>query len=226
MRVLIADDHAILRQGLKQILADEFDAVEFGEAGTAAETLALLWKKPWDVLVLDIAMPGRSGLEVLQETRRSFPRLPVLVLSSTPEDQLAVRVLKAGARGYLNKQIAPEELVHAVRKVMAGGRYVSPALAEKLAADLSRSADQPPHELLSDRELEVFARMAAGKSVKEIATELALSPKTISTFRSRVFEKLGVRSDVELAYYAVQHGLLAAPLPVPAPPKPPSRASG
>jgi DNA-binding NarL/FixJ family response regulator len=206
-KILIADDHAILRQGLKQILAEEWPAADFGEASTAAETLRLIWKHPWDVLVLDIHMPGRSGLGVLQEIRGQNPKLPVLVLSSTPEDQLAVRVLRAGANGYLNKQIAPEELVNAVRKVMSGGRNVSAALAEQLAAEVSLGADCPRHELLSDREFQVFEMTIAGKSVKRIAAELSLSVKTISTFRSRVFEKLGASNDVELVHYALNHGL-------------------
>ncbi|HLX65090.1 MAG TPA: response regulator transcription factor [Planctomycetota bacterium] len=206
-KILIADDHAILRQGLKQILADEWPGAQFGEAGTAAEALQLIWEQRWDAVVLDINMPGRSGLEVLRETRQRYPDLPVLVLSSTPEDQLAVRVLRAGASGYLNKQTAPEELVNAMRKVMSGGRYVSAALAEQLAADVSRAGDRPRHEFLSDREYQVFEMTVAGKSVKGIAAELSLSVKTISTFRTRVFEKLGVSNDVELVHYAAEHGL-------------------
>lgn len=208
MRILVADDHAILRQGLKQILADEFSDLQFGEADTAAGTLQQLRGQPWDVLILDINMPGRSGLEVLQVTRRHFPGVPVLVLSSTPEDQLGIRVLRAGASGYLNKQAAPEELINAVRKVMAGGRYVSAALAEKLVVELDRDAEHPPHEALSDREFQVFKLIVAGKSVKKIAAELSLSGKTISTFRSRLYGKLGVRSTVELIYYAQQYGLI------------------
>jgi len=211
MRILLADDHAIVRQGLKLILEDEFSGAQFGEAGTAAETLQLLRRQAWDVLILDINMPGRSGFDVLRETRRDFPRLPVLVLSSSPEDQLAIRALRAGARGYLNKQIASEKLVSAVRKLAGGGRYISETLSEKLAAEFGTDAERPPHELLTDREYQVFQMIAAGKSPKEIAAELSLSVKTISTFRSRVLEKLHVRNNVELAHYARQHGLVHNP---------------
>jgi DNA-binding NarL/FixJ family response regulator len=208
IRILIADDHALLREGLKLVLADEFTDARFGEAGTATETLQFLRKQAWDVLILDINLPGRSGLDVLRETRRDFVQLPVLVLSSTPEDQLAVRVLKAGASGYLNKQIAAEELVNAVRKVMSGGLYVSPGLAEKLAEEIGREQDRPPHELLSDREFQIFKMMTAGKSVTEIAAELSRSVKTISTFRGRVFDKLRLHNNMELYQYAHRHGLL------------------
>ena len=208
MRILIADDHAILRQGLKQILDDEFNDTQIGEADSAAETLQQLRKQPWDVLILDINMPGRSGLEVLHESRQHFSGVPVLVLSSTPEDQLALRVLKAGASGYMNKQAAPEQLIKAIREVMAGGSYVSATIAAKLVAELDRNREHPPHETLSDREFQVFRLLVTGKSVKEIATELSLSGKTISTFRSRIFEKLDVRNNVELVFYAQQHGLI------------------
>lgn len=207
MRILIADDHAVLRKGLKEILADAFARTEFGEAGSTQQTIDLLHQKKWDVLVLDINMPGRSGLEVLRETRQSFPKLPVLVLSSTPEDQLGLRVLKAGAAGFLNKQTALEELVQAVRKVLAGGKYISAKLADKLLIEVGRS-EKPPHEQLSDREFQVMQMIAAGRSLKEIAAELSLSAKTISTFRGRVIEKLNVQNNVELAHYARTHGLL------------------
>ena len=207
MRILIADDHAVLRKGLKQILSDEFPRTEFGEAGSTQQTLDLLHKNKWDVLVLDINMPGRSGLEVLREARQHLPNVPVLVLSSTPEDQLALRVLKAGAAGYLNKQTALEELVQAVRKVLAGGKYVSIKLADKLVAEVGRS-EKAPHEQLSDREFQVMQMIAAGRSLKEIAAELSLSAKTISTFRGRVIEKLNVQNNVELAHYARTHDLI------------------
>lgn len=207
IHILLADDHAILRQGLKQIIADEIPGAKFGEAGDAAQALALLHKQRWDVLVLDVNMPGRGGLEVLAEVRREFPLLPVLVLSSVAEDQIGLRVIKEGASGYLNKQTAPERLVEAVQTVLQGGRFISPSLAGRLAAEFQRTGGRPRHELLSARELEVFKLTAAGRSVKEIAAELSLSAKTISTFRSRVFEKLGLRNDVELARYAQEHGL-------------------
>ena len=207
-RILITDDHAILRQGLKQILAEEISGATFGEAGDATQALSLLHKQEWDVLVLDINMPGRNGFEVLDEVRRNYPVMPVLVLSSTPEDQLGVRAMKAGAAGYLNKQTAPEQLVEAVQKILAGGQFISDSLAENLVAELRRGTDRPRHELLSARELQVCKLTAAGRSVKEIAGELSLSAKTISTFRCRVFEKLAVKNDVELAHYARQHGLV------------------
>src|SRR5688572_15077699 len=207
MKILIVDDHIVLRQGLKQVLSDGLEKAEFGEAGNTGEALDQLAKKRWDILVLDINLPGRSGLEVLHESRERFPKLPVLVLSSAPEEQLAVRVLKAGASGYLNKQTAPEELVEAVRKLSAGGRYIGPRLAERLAAELARS-EKVPHEQLSDREFQVMQLLAAGQSLKEIADELSLSVKTISTFRGRILSKLKLDNNVELAHYAREHGLL------------------
>jgi two-component system invasion response regulator UvrY len=207
MRILIADDHTLLRQGLKQILADEFQNVEFGEAGTSQQTIDLLATQRWDVLLLDINMPGRNGLEVLRETRDRYPALAVLVLSSAPEEQLAVRVLKAGAAGYLNKQAAPEELVEAIKKVHSGGRYVGTRLGEKLAAELSRPHPRP-QEQLSDREFQVMQQLAGGKSLKEIADDLSLSVKTISTFRGRILEKLKLQNNVELAHFAREHGLM------------------
>ena len=206
-RILIADDHAMLREGLMQILADDFEGAEFGEAATTAETVQQLRNQPWDVLILDINMPGRNGLDVLKDTHLNYPRLPVLVLSSTPEDQMGIRTLRAGARGYLNKQSAAEELVNAIRKVLSGGRYLTPGLSEKLADELGRDPTRPPHELLSSREFQVFKLLVAGRCVKEIAAELSLSVKTVSTYRSRILDKLGVRNEVELVHYAHEHGL-------------------
>ncbi len=205
--ILIADDHAILRQGLKQILADEIPGAIFGEAGDAAEALALLRERAWGAVVLDINMPGRNGFEVLAEVTRDYPLLPVLVLSSTPEDQAGLRVIKSGAAGYLNKQAAPERLVEAVQTILQGGRFISSALAARLASEFQHTGGGPRHELLSGRELQVFHLSAGGKSVKEIAGELSLSAKTISTFRSRVFQKLGLKNDIELARYAQEHRL-------------------
>lgn len=207
MKILIADDHVVLRKGLIQILAEEHPNAQFGEASTTSETLDNLSRRRWDVLVLDIFMPGRSGLEVLYDVRRQHPDLPVLVLSSAPEEQLAVRVLKAGARGYLNKQAAPEELVKAVGKLLAGGRYVSAAMAERLVAEISQ-ADRPAHDQLSDREYAVLQLLVAGRAIKEIADELSLSPKTVSTFHTRIWEKLRLHNDVELVRYAIEHGLV------------------
>jgi DNA-binding NarL/FixJ family response regulator len=213
MRILIADDHALLRQGLKQILVEEFPEAEFKEAGTTIETLECVRDGAWDVVVLDIFMPGRSGLEVLEEIRRTQVEIPVLVLSSAPEEQMALRVLKAGAKGYLNKQTAAENLVHAVKKLIAGGRYLSEALADILASDATREC-RLPHHALSDREFQVMHLILSGKTLKEIASELSLSAKTISTFHTRIWEKLDVKNDVELVHYAVEHRLtehLAAP---------------
>jgi two-component system, NarL family, invasion response regulator UvrY len=206
MRILLADDHSLLRQGLKQILSEEFREAEFCEAGTTQETVDSLLNQPCDVVVLDVFMPGRSGLDVLDTVRQMNPRPPVLVLSSAPEEQLGVRVLRAGASGYLNKQAAPEHLVQAVRKILQGGKYVSATLAEILAADAGRAAPLP-HEKLSDREFQVMRLMVEGKSLKEVATELSLSAKTISTFHTRIWEKLGVKNDVELVHYALEHRL-------------------
>jgi two-component system invasion response regulator UvrY len=215
MRILLADDHAVLRQGLKQILLEEFPQAEFRETGTTPETLECLQAAPWDIVVLDVFMPGRSGLEVLEVVRQMPSPPPVLVLSSAPEEQLAVRVLRGGASGYLNKQAAPEHLVQAVRKLIQGGRYVSATLAERLAVEAGRAA-RMPHEKLSDREFQVMRLLVAGKSLKEVASELSLSVKTISTFHTRIWEKLGVKNDVELVHYALEHHL-TEPNPTPRP---------
>src|SRR3954454_7059294 len=208
MRILIADDHAVVRQGIKQILADDFKRATFGEARTAQEALTKIWKEKWDVVILAITMPGRTGLEVLKELKTQRPKLPVLLLSMHPEDQFAVRVLKAGASGYMTKESAPEELVGAIKKVLAGGRYVSPSLAEKLATYLSADGQKPPQEKLSDREFQVLRLIASGKIVSEIAKELSLSVKTISTYRSRILEKMSLRNNAELMHYAMQHQLV------------------
>ncbi len=207
MRMLLADDHAILRKGLIQLLMEEFPEAQFGEASTTAETLDSLSQRAWDVLVLDIFMPGRGGLDVLQDVRRLYPSLPVLVLSSAPEEQLAARVLKAGAWGYLNKQAAPEELVKAIRKILAGGLYISAVLAERLAEELRQPAHRPLHDSLSDREFAVLRLLVVGKSVKAIASELSLSAKTISTYHTRIWQKLHVHNDIALIRYAIEHGL-------------------
>lgn len=197
-----------MRHGLKQILADEFKRSVFGEASNAQEALNRVWKEQWDVVVLDITMPGRSGLEVLREIKKSSPKLPVLVLSMHPENQFAVRVLKRGAAGYMTKESAPAELVGAIKKVLAGGRYVSSALAEKLATYLASDNQKPVQELLSDREFQVLRLIASGKIVSDIARELSLSVKTISTYRSRILEKMGMKNNAELMHYAIQHQLV------------------
>lgn len=208
IRILIVDDHAIVRRGLRELLSDEFRGAAFGEAATAQQALEQVWKKEWDVALLDITLPGRSGLDLLKEVKAARPKLPVLILSVHPEDQFAVRVLKAGAGGYLTKESAPEELVNAVRKILAGGQYVSPTLAEKLALGLRRDSTRAPHETLSDREYEVMCCIASGKTVTEIAGELSLSPKTISTYRARILEKLGLKNNSEIIRYATGRGLV------------------
>jgi DNA-binding NarL/FixJ family response regulator len=208
MRILITDDHAVVRQGLKQILAEEFTRAEFGEAASAAEAIDRVWKENWDVVVLDITMPGRSGLEVLKEIKKSKPKLPVLVLSMHPEDQFAVRLLKIGASGYMTKESAPNELVGAVKKVMAGGRYISGSLAEKMASYLAIDVQTPPHERLSDREFLVLRMIASGKTPTVIAKELGLSVKTVSTYRMRILEKMDMANNAELTHYAIQNNLV------------------
>jgi DNA-binding NarL/FixJ family response regulator len=208
MKILITDDHAVVRQGLKQILLEEFTKAEFGEATNAQEAIDRVWKENWDVVVLDITMPGRSGLEVLKEIKKSRPKLPVLVLSMHPEDQFAVRLLKIGASGYMNKESAPNELVGAVKKVIAGGRYVSPALGEKMASYLAVDVETPPHERLSDREFLVLRQIASGKTPTLIAKDLGLSVKTISTYRMRILEKMSMQNNAELTHYAIQNQLV------------------
>lgn len=208
MRILLADDHAVVRHGLRQILAAAFKRASFGEAANSQQTLDLVWKQTWDIVILDLTMPGRSGLQVLTEIKRERPKLPVLILSIHPEDQFAVRLLKAGAAGYMNKESAPEELVGAVRKAIAGGRYISAALADKMASLLTNDAPGAPHEGLSDREFLILNMIAAGKSVSVIARELSLSVKTVSTYRGRVLEKMGMSNNAELVHYAFQNRLV------------------
>jgi len=208
IRALIADDHAVVRQGLRQILLETTDMVVTGEAANGPEALECARAGGYDVVVLDITMPGRSGFEVLKELRLEDPALPVLVLSMHSEEQFAVRLLKAGASGYLNKESAPEELVKAIRKVVSGGRYVSPRLAEKLAFEIDSGSDKLLHETLSDREFQVMRMMASGQTVKEIAAELALSVKTISTYRARILDKMNLHTNAELIHYAIQNQLI------------------
>jgi DNA-binding NarL/FixJ family response regulator len=208
LKILVADDHPIVRQGLKQILASEPDVIAVGEAENAQKMLELARKQHWDVIVLDITMPGRSGLDVLKELRHERPKLPVLVLSAHPEDQYAVRVLRAGAAGYMTKEKAPEELIGAIKKVLRGGKYVSASLAEKLAFDLGIASDKPLHKTLSDREYEVMRMIASGKTATQIAKKLYLSVKTISTYRTRVLEKMRMKSNAELMRYAIQNRLI------------------
>ena len=209
IRILIADDHPIVRQGLKQILAEEPDMRVEGEAQNSQEVLQLVVKQAWDVIILDITMPGRGGMDVLRIIKHDYPHLPVLVLSMHPEDQYGVRALKAGAEGYMTKESAPGELVKAIRKIVAGGKYLTPALAEKIAFVFTeKNHGKSPHEKLSDREYQILRMIASGKSVGEIAAELFLSPKTISTYRSRILNKMGMKNNAELIHYAIQNRLV------------------
>jgi two-component system invasion response regulator UvrY len=212
IRVLVCDDHAIVRQGIKQMLADAGDIGLAGEAadgpeGMAAVRAAAAAGAPIDVVLLDIAMPRRDGLDVLKQLKDEFPKLPVLILSTYPDRQYAVRSLKLGAAGYLNKSADSEQIIAAIRKVAGGGLFITPGIAEQLAASIGSTAAQPPHETLSRREYQVFGLLSRGRSVGEIAEQLSLSPNTVSTYRARILEKTGTRNDVELALYAVQHQL-------------------
>jgi two-component system, NarL family, invasion response regulator UvrY len=207
-RILIADDHPIVRRGLKEILVRELKGAVCGEAGNAQQLLPEVQGHDWELVILDVTMPGRSGLDVLRDLKRLRPNLPVLVLSMHPEDQLGRRMLKAGASGYMNKESAPEELIKAIRKVLAGGLYVSPALAEKLALDLREDAGRPLHEILSDREFEVLRLIASGKTVTQIAEELHLSVPTVSTHRAHILEKMNMTTTADLISYAVRNHLV------------------
>ncbi len=208
IRILIADDHAILRRGLKEILVRELESVKCGEAGSAQQVLSEVQSDDWDLLILDVMMPGRSGLDILKDLKGRRPKLPVLVLSTYPEALLGKRALKAGASGYMNKECAPEDLIKAVRRVLAGGRYVSPALAEILALDLDLHADEPLHARLSDRELEVLRLMGTGKTVSQIADLLHLSVTTVSTHRAHILEKMHMTTTAELMSYALRNGIV------------------
>ena len=208
MRVLIADDHAVFRRGLKETIFEAFPKVTFGEAKTAQETVECVRRQDWEIVILDISMPGKSGLDILDDMRRLRPKLPVLFLSMHPEEQYARRALKSGAAGYLTKDSIPEELKVAVRRILTGGRYVSATLAEKLALDLRKGADTPLHELLSTREFQVLRMIASGKSVKEIANDIALSVKTVSTYRARILQKTGMKTTAGLIRYALQTQLV------------------
>lgn len=207
-RVIIVDDHAIVRRGLAQILAEEPDIEVMGEAADASELFTLLKSQSCDVMVLDITMPGKSGLEILKDLRKSHPSLPVLILSIHPEDQYAVRALRAGAAGYITKESAPEELVQAIRRVLAGKKYLSPSTTDRMASLLAKDVENPLHAALSDREFEVMILIASGKTVSAIAGELCLSDKTVSTYRARVLGKLGLENNMEITRYAFKNRLI------------------
>ncbi len=207
-RILLADDHAVLREGLKGILAKAIPGAEFGEAGDGAEVMALVTRETWDAVILDLTLPGRSGLDVLKEIKRLFPALPVLILTMHPEKEYAVRAFRAGAAGYVLKREASQELIAAVRKALTGGRYVPTSLAESLAFEIGRQGPEKPHEALSDREYEVFRFLALGETVTRIATELNLSVTTVSTYRARILEKLEAESNADLTRYALENELI------------------
>jgi two-component system invasion response regulator UvrY len=208
IKVLVADDHAVVREGLKQILAETPGMVVADEASNGRELLEKVWTRRFDVVVLDISMPGGDALEIVKQLKRQRPELPILVFSMHSEEQYAVRFFKAGVSGYLTKGGPPEELVLALQKVSKGGKYVTSSIGEKLVSELTDDLDKPPHETLSDREYEVFCRIAAGKTVREIGNELCLSPKTISTYRTRVLKKMRMRTNAELMRYAFKHTLV------------------
>ncbi len=212
INILIADDHAVVRQGLKQILGEFPDMAVVGEAANGPEVLEKARAMDWDVMVLDIALPGRSGFDILLELRAEKPNQPILVLSMHAEDQYALRVLKAGASGYLTKESVPEELIQAIRKVVSGGKYISPTLAEKLAYEIGAPSDRPPHETLSNREFQVMRLIAAGRTVTQIAEALSLSVKTVSTYRARILQKMNLTTNADLIHYAIQHRLIEGEL--------------
>lgn len=208
LKILLADDHAVVRKGVKQILAENFTQASFGEAQNIHELLEIVDREHWDIVVLDLSMPGGNGLEALKQIKHNHSQLPVLILSMFPEDQYAVRTIRAGAAGYLNKESAPEELVQAIRKILHGGKYISASVADELVLHARHEDDQPPHKHLSDREYHVLCLIASGKEVKEISTELGLSAKTISTYRARLLDKMNMKTNAELTYYAIQNGLV------------------
>lgn len=207
-RVLVADDHGVVRRGISQILEETSDFRASGEATNAEELLGLLAKGKWDALILDLNMPGRGGLDVLKDIRRRWPRLPVLILSMHDEQLFAPRVIKAGASGYMNKESATHELVNALRKIMAGGKYISGSVAEALATNLQQDRPGSLHAQLSDREFEVLRLIASGKTVSQIADQISLSVKTVSTYRQRLLEKMGMKTNAELTRYAIEEKLV------------------
>jgi two-component system, NarL family, invasion response regulator UvrY len=208
IRILIADDHAIVRAGLKQFIAHEQDMIVTGEAGDGAETLAFVRTGECDVVLLDLSMPGKNGIDTLRQLKRTCPELPVLILSAYSEQQYAVSLLRAGASGYINKESASDQLVAAIRAVVNGGKYVSPSVAQVLVSDLSGDNDKPPHATLSKREFQIFYKLAGGTTVSKIAEELFLSVKTVSTYRARILEKMQMTSNADLTHYAVRNNLI------------------
>lgn len=208
IRVLICDDHAIVRQGLCQVIAETDDIRAVAEASGYPEVMTPLRSMEIDMLLLDISMPGKNGIEILKIVKKEFPKLPVLILSMYPEDQYAVRAIRAGASGYMTKQSAAEQLIKAVRQVVGGRKYITPELAEALANNLGRNTDVMPHEVLSDREYQTLCLIAAGRTLSEIAVELSLSAKTVSVYRARLLEKMALKNNAELTHYALKHALV------------------
>jgi two-component system invasion response regulator UvrY len=208
IRVIIADDHTVVRKGLKQILLEGFPNATIEEVADAGDLLNKVVTAEWDVVISDLSMPGRSGLDALQQIKQSFPKLPVLILSVHSEEQYAIRVLKAGAAGYLNKDSAPEELINAVQRVLMGKKYITQSIAEKLATTLDHDAEKHPHEYLSNREFDILKQIASGKSVSEIANNLSLSITTVSTYRARIMAKMGMKTNADLTLYSIENNLL------------------
>ena len=208
MRILIADDHAIVRKGLKQLLLEEYPSAKIEEVNDAESLINKIMQEEWNVVICDLSMPGRSGLDALRQIRQTAPSLPVLIMSMHPEDQYALRVLKAGASGYLTKDSIHEELITAIHTVMRGKKFITPSIAEKLAEAFDSDSEKQAHESLSDREFDVFKLLSSGKSVSEIALQLSLSITTVSTYRSRIMEKMNMRSNAELTRYALEKKLI------------------
>ena len=207
-RILIIDDHAVVREGLKQILRDEFPSTQFGEACDAGEALDLISKQDWDMIILDIFLPGRSGLEVLKDINQNKPKLPVLVHSMHSEEAFAIRAFKSGASGYMSKSELPEQLVKAVNQLLTGKKYISPSLAELLASEILTTTDKPLHSALSDREHQIMLMLASGKSASQIANALSLSNKTVSTYRTRVLKKMKMKTNADIIRYAIEHEMI------------------
>ncbi len=208
IRILIADDHAIVRKGLAQLIRDEFASAEIAEVGDAEELISKVSDKDWDIVVCDLSMPGRSGLDALRQIKQMYPSLPVLIMSMHDEDQYALRVLKAGASGYLGKDNIHEDIIKAIRTVLLGKKFITPSVAEKLAQALESDTNQLPHEKLSDREFDVFKLLAGGKAVSDIAEQLSLSVTTVSTYRARILEKMNLKSNADLTRYALNNNLI------------------
>ena len=210
IKILIADDHPVVREGIKQIIGRAPDMVIGGEALTGQEVLDKIAQETWDVVILDVNMPGKDGFEVLRELKRDVPKLPILVLSVYPEEQIGVRILRAGASGFLNKESAPKQLLNAIRKIHSGGKFVSPSLAEKLAVEIESRTAGELHKGLSNREFQVLCLIASGKTIAEIGTHFSISEKTVRTYRDRLLKKMNLKNDVEITHYALKHQLIEA----------------